>query len=223
MFHRLEFRCNDDGWNGRTIISSKGPRYVPATCGSLRSLYHKLPPLHGAPVLGVMHIGGYSMKKVDFYIQEAIAQAEYSLMAYGEYESAMRAGDTKLVFYHLHHFVLHVTNIDKLLFPKSNSFRQELLHGVQEKVKIELSSIRKLRNHLEHFDERLDGYVKNYEGQAFFDCNIVTGCKGFPEKDFLRAVDGNTYKFYGEKFDLTEIHSHLAPLVKTLKGEQGAA
>lgn len=163
------------------------------------------------------------MKKADFYIQEAIAQAEYSLMAYSEYQKAKLAADTNLVFYHLHHFVLHVTNIDKLLFPKSNSFRLKIIRGVQEKIRIETASIRKLRNHLEHFDERLDGYVKNYEGQAFFDCNIVTGCKGFPEKDFLRAVDGNTYKFYGENFDLAEIHGHLKPLIQTLKSEQSAA
>ena len=63
------------------------------------------------------------MEKVGFYIQEAISQAEYSLLAYNEYKRAMLVGDTNLVFYHLHHFVLHVTNIDKLLFPKANSFR----------------------------------------------------------------------------------------------------
>jgi hypothetical protein len=163
------------------------------------------------------------VKKTDFYIQEAIAQAEYALMAYGEYEKSMDAADTKLVFYHLHHFVLHVTNIDKLLFPKENKFRLEILKNIQEKAKIEISSIRKLRNHLEHFDERLDSYVKNYKGQVFFDCNIVTGSKGFPKKDFLRAVDGEIYKFYGENFDLTEIYSHLPPLIKTLKNAQNAA
>lgn len=170
-----------------------------------------------------MHISWHPVKKTDFYIQEAIVQAEYALMAYSEYEKAMLAADTKLVFYHLHHFVLHVTNIDKLLFPKSNNFRFEMLKGIQGRIQIEASSIRKLRNHLEHFDERLDGYVKSYTGQAFFDCNIITGCNGFPEKDFLRAIDGKTYKFYGENFDLTEIHSYLAPLIKSLKSVQNAA
>jgi hypothetical protein len=170
-----------------------------------------------------MHTSRHTVKKADFYIQEAIAQSEYALLAYREYEKSMSAGDTKLVFYHLHHFVLHVTNIDKLIFPKGNSSRLEILQATQEKITIEIASIRRLRNHLEHFDERLDNYVKNYKGQAFFDCNIVTGCKGFPEKDFLRAINGNTYKFYGENFDLTEIHSHLAPLIQTLKGVQSAA
>lgn len=170
-----------------------------------------------------MHTSRLAVKKADFYINEAIAQSEYALLAYREYEKSMGVGDTKLVFYHLHHFVLHVTNIDKLLFPKGNSFRLEILQTTQEKVMVEISAIRRLRNHLEHFDERLDNYVKIYNGQAFFDCNIVTGCKGFPEKDFLRAVDGNIYKFYGENFNLAEIHSHLTPLIQALKGVQSAA
>jgi hypothetical protein len=162
------------------------------------------------------------MQKIDFYIQEAIAQAEYALMAYNGYETALLASNTKLVFYHLHHFVLHVTNIDKLLFPKANNFRSEILKSIQDKIQVEFSSIRSLRNSLEHFDERLDKYIKNYSGQAFFDCNIVTGTKGFPEKDFLRAIDGNTYKFYGEDFDLTEIHGRLLPLIKSLNDVQNA-
>jgi hypothetical protein len=156
------------------------------------------------------------LKKTDFYIQEAIAQAEYALMAYKDYKKALSAGDTRLVFYHLHHFVLHVTNAEKILFPKNNNFRSGLLNDVQQKIKVGTSSIRRLRNHLEHFDERLDDYVQRYSGQTFLDCNIVTGTKGFPEKDYLRAIDGNTYKFYGEDFDLTEIHESLLQMVKLL-------
>lgn len=186
---------------------------------SFRSLEPRSKPLN----LNVLNTSRHPVKKINFYIQEALAQAEYALMAYGEYQKAMLDADTKLIFYHLHHFVLHVTNIDKMLFPKANSFRLEILKSVQEKIQIEISSIRRLRNHLEHFDERLDNYVKNYAGQAFFDCNIVTGCKGFPEKDFLRAIDGSIYKFYGENFELTEIYSHLTPLIKSLRNMQSSA
>lgn len=34
-------------------ITSRGPNYAPPICGSLRSLYRKLAPLHLAPVVGV--------------------------------------------------------------------------------------------------------------------------------------------------------------------------
>lgn len=156
------------------------------------------------------------MKKIDFYIQEAIAQTEYALLSYALYETALEASDIKQIFYHLHHFVLHSTNIDKLLFPHKNDFRQTILQEVLKEINIDIKPIRKLRNHLEHFDERLDRWVENYEGQPFFDCNLVTGTKGFPDKDFLRALDGNTYKFYGENFDLQEIVKSLNELLLKL-------
>lgn len=163
------------------------------------------------------------MNKEKFYIREAVSQAGYALFSYDEYKKAYVGGDTKLVFYHLHHFVLHVTNVDKVLFPSKNKFRNKILKNIQEVINIDLKEIRKLRNHLEHFDERLDKYVKNYKGQAFFDNNIVTGTKGFPKDDYLRAVDGDTYKFYGEDFSLSEIHSHLIPIIKLLaEGEETA-
>ncbi|TNF09511.1 MAG: hypothetical protein EP323_00120 [Gammaproteobacteria bacterium] len=156
------------------------------------------------------------MNKSTFYIQEAISQANYALLSFEQYQGAYDQGDTKLVFYHLHHFVLHVTNIDKVLFPSRNTFRDNILNSVQHSAELDLKDIRRLRNHLEHFDERLDRYVKNYHGQAFFDNNLVTGTHGFPEEDYLRALDGNTYKFYGEDFELNDIRSCLTPLIATL-------
>jgi hypothetical protein len=55
---------------------------------------------------------------------------------------------------------------------------------------------------MEHFDEQLDMWVANYDGQPFFHMNIVTGAKGFPAKAFLRALDGETFKFHGEDYPL---------------------
>ncbi|MBE9397623.1 hypothetical protein IOQ59_10160 [Pontibacterium sp. N1Y112] len=152
------------------------------------------------------------MKRESLYVQEAEAQAEYALMAYESYKRALEGKDVKSVFYHLHHFVVHVTNIDKILFPNKNRFRSEILKETQSKTSIDISSIRRLRNHLEHFDERMDNYVKNYKGQAYFDNNLITGAKDFPKHNCLRALDGDTYIFYGEEFNLDEIYDHLRPL-----------
>ena len=52
------------------------------------------------------------MNNTNFYISEVVAQAEYALLAYNDYQNAILVADTKLVFYHIHHFVIHVTNID---------------------------------------------------------------------------------------------------------------
>jgi hypothetical protein len=66
---------------------------------------------------------------------------------------------------------------------------------------------RRLRNHVEHFDERLDRWVRDFDGHAFFDMNIITGATGFPEKAFLRVLDGDTFKFHGESYNMTELHA----------------
>lgn len=73
----------------------------------------------------------------------------------------------------------------------------------------------KIKNHLEHFDERLDNYVKNYKGQPHFDCNLITGAKGFPINDCLRALDGDNYIFYGEKFNIEEVYIELCNILET--------
>jgi len=156
------------------------------------------------------------MKLDNFYIQEAITQAQYGILSFSSFENALALGDTSLVFYHIHHFVIHVTNIHKLCFPeKTNEFRKKILLDIQNSIDIDIKPIRDLRNHLEHFDERMDKYVKNYKGQPYFDNNIITGCKGFPKNNCLRVLDGYKYIFYGEEFDIKYIYMQLQPLIDT--------
>ncbi len=156
------------------------------------------------------------MRKIDFYIQETISQCNYAIFSYNEYKKSLKNSDVKMIFLHLHHFILHSTNLDKLIFPYNNNFRDDIIQNAQQGIGEKIKTIRKLRNHLEHFDERLDKYVKNYNGQAYFDCNLITGAKGFPINDCLRALDGNYYIFYGEKFNIEEIYIELCNILKTL-------
>ena len=152
------------------------------------------------------------MGKWRFYLREAICQLEYAKRSYSEFKNAKKLNDTFSVFYNLHHFIIHVTNVDKLFDAKAGTNRKAILQSFPKLPELDLKPIRKLRNHLEHFDERLDTWVLNHDGQAFFDNNIVTGAKGFPEKAFLRALDADIYKFYGESFELTPIFEAMEKL-----------
>jgi len=142
------------------------------------------------------------MDKWRVYIREALTQIEFAQRCYSDFERAQAAGDVSHVFFNLHHFIVHIANIDKLLGPKRGSERASLLAGHVDLSDIDLKSFRRLRNHLEHFDERLDMWVANYDGHAFFDMNIITGARGFPAKVFLRALDGDVFKFHGEDYSL---------------------
>ena len=157
------------------------------------------------------------MKKLEIYIGELLAQIKFAKRCFNDFESSLEKNDIESVFFHLHHFTVHVANIDKLLNPKANSNRENLYANHINLDNIDLKSFRKLRNHLEHFDERLDSWIETYDGHAFFDNNIVTDAKGFPNKAFLRALDGYVYKFYGEDYPLKPLVNALESLESLLK------
>lgn len=146
------------------------------------------------------------------YIREAKTQLGFAKRCFTEFERARTVGDVESVFFNLHHFFVHIANVDKLLDPKPGTKRASLLSGHVDLSGIDLKSFRKLRNHLEHFDERLDTWVADYNGHAFFDMNIVTGTKGFPNKAFLRALDGDVFKFHGEDYPLAPLHLSVEAL-----------
>ncbi len=152
------------------------------------------------------------MDKSRIYIQEALTQLEFAQQCFRGFETALEKKNVPGVFFNLHHFIVHVANVDKLLDPKPGSARSSILSAHVDLTGIDLKPFRRLRNHLEHFDERLDKWVADYDGQAFFDMNIVTGAKGFPSKAFLRALDGDVFKFHGEDYPLTPLREAVAEL-----------
>ena len=152
------------------------------------------------------------MEKWRFYIREALEQLDFAKRCFADFKQAETSGDVIDLFFHLHHFIVHVANVDKLLDPNSGSDRALLLTGHVNLSGIDLKPFRRLRNHLEHFDERLDRWLSNYDGHAFFDKNIITGAKGFPSKAFLRALDGDVFKFYGEDYPLGQLREVVEQL-----------
>jgi len=156
------------------------------------------------------------MNKWDIYLQEARTQAEFARRSYVAFRDAERASSVIDVFFHLHHFLVHATNIDRILDTKPGTERHAILAGHLDLSGVDPKPFRRLRNHLEHFDERLDRWVQDFEGHTFFDMNIITGAKGFPEKAFLRALDGDTFKFHGEFYNMTELYSAVGEIDRRL-------
>ncbi len=156
------------------------------------------------------------MEKWRFYVQEALCQLNFAQRSYAEFQRALDLSDVFSVFYHLHHFIVHISNVDKLLDVREGTPRASILNGQVDLTGIDLKPIRKLRNHLEHFDTRLDDWVTKHYGDAFLDMNIATGAKGFPWETSLRGLDGETYKFYGESFPLQPALEAIEELVSRL-------
>jgi len=91
------------------------------------------------------------VKKRQIYLQEAKTQAEFALRCYEAFQEAERVSAVRDVFFHLHHFLVHASNIDRILDTKSGTDRHTILAGHVDLSGIDLKPFRRLRNHLEHF------------------------------------------------------------------------
>jgi hypothetical protein len=149
------------------------------------------------------------MKKWQFYTREAYLQIEFAEHSWSAFIDAEKHDRKKEIFLHLQHYLSHAAMVDKLLDTKDGRKRSKILNCHIDLSDVDLKLFRRLRNHLEHFDERLDKWVAHYEGHTFFDLNLVAGTKGLPKKSFLRALDSHIYKFYGESYDLNPLHKTL--------------
>jgi len=164
-----------------------------------------------------INVGCNQMSKWKFYAREAYRQIEFAEYSWSAFIDAEKHHRTEEIFLHLQHFLNHAAMVDKLLDPKDGSERSQILNGHIDLSGVDLKLFRRLRNHLEHFDERLDKWVDNYDGHPFFDMNLVSGTKSFPEKAFLRALDSHIYKFHGESYDLKQLHKALLIIKKRVK------
>jgi hypothetical protein len=149
------------------------------------------------------------VEKWRVYVQEATTQVEFAKRAYAAFREAESRAAVVEIFFHLQHFVAHATSVDRILDAKPGTERHTILAGRVDLSGLDLKPFRRLRNHLEHFDERLDRWVAEYDGHALFDMNVVTGARGFPRKAFLRALDGDVFRFHGEDYHMRELYGAI--------------
>ncbi len=161
------------------------------------------------------------MDKWQVYIQEAKTQVEFAKYSWAAFLKSEKQGNLVFdIFIHLQHFLTHTAIVDRILDPVKDSERYQLLAGHVDLSGLNLKPFRKLRNHLEHFDERLDRWISEYDGYPFFDMNLVTGTKGFPKKAYLRALDGHIYKFHGEDYDLDQLYASIVTIGQRLENRK---
>ncbi len=147
------------------------------------------------------------MEKIDVYIGELESQIQFAKLSYKSFEESYGKNNLPETFMNIHHFLIHISNIDKILDTRNSKTRETILGN--NITNVDLKPFRRIRNHLEHFDERLDKWIKEYDGHTFFDMNFIEGAKGFPKKAFLRALDGKIMKFQGEDYDLDVLNNLL--------------
>ncbi len=156
----------------------------------------------------------------EIYVQEARTQIDFAERSWVAFLDAEKRSSVEEIFLSLQHFLGHAAIVHRILCPRESSKREQVLSSRLDLCGIDIEPFRKLRNHLEHFDERLDKWVAKYQGEPFFDMNIVTETRGFPKVAFLRALDGHIYKFHGEDYDLEQLHRALLTIRQRLSAKK---
>jgi hypothetical protein len=81
------------------------------------------------------------MDKTQIHLGEIQTQLTFAKRAFEEYLCALAASDVASLFYHAHHFLLHATNIDKLIDVDASSFRGQYLASLFSGNSIDLTRL----------------------------------------------------------------------------------
>jgi hypothetical protein len=145
------------------------------------------------------------------YAREVDVQCQFVLQAF---EDMTAAEEPRRKFLYAHALITAAGNVSKLLCPPdrrawTTGRGVALRRGFGVTNTNPLAS-RKLRDHLEHFDERLDQWLAEH-GDAFVDMNVAPSgaiqIDGLDPGAVLPQLDplSWTYSFRGEQFVLPEI------------------
>ncbi|HHT9910529.1 TPA: hypothetical protein ACT9LC_001695 [Legionella pneumophila] len=125
------------------------------------------------------------------------------------------------------HFLHHTAAISFLLWPTRNKAKTRATHlktqlGIDE---ANILSNRDLRNHITHFDERLDTWAKSSLGHNVVDQNIgdmQRAVSGVPTTAFLRNYNPQTleYTFLNQSFNLQNILTAINDLSQSIQTYQ---
>ncbi|HAU1554438.1 TPA: hypothetical protein JBI73_05975 [Legionella pneumophila] len=128
------------------------------------------------------------------------------------------------------HFLHHTAAISFLLWPTKNSKKQAKTRATHLKTQLGIDegnilNNRELRNHITHFDERLDTWAENSLGHNVVDQNIgdmQRAVSGVPTTAFLRNYNPQTleYTFLNQPFNLQNILNAINDLSQSIQTYQ---
>lgn len=154
---------------------------------------------------------------------EVERQCRFALIAGRDIKEAHDKGDMERVWYSIQQFLVSAANISKLLWPSHDS-RAKLRASLSvDGNKDHVLRLRKLRNHFEHFDERLEKWARLSKGHNFIDSNIGPHNMGDlgENEDRFRNFDPTDFSvsFWGEVYRLQPMIDAIENLCKKAKVE----
>lgn len=183
--------------------------------------------------------------EVSIYLREANTQAGLAIGAAIALNNALQSSNEESrgtainwdrkkfihgeIFRSLHSLLTHASNISKLFWPsatKGKTEAQRIARGQLLRGRLGLPDNghtlqdRRFRNHLEHFDERLDNWRetssrKNYVQDFIGPKGSIFGVE---ETDIMRWFDPQSkqFVFRGETFDIQELITSIEGLIELI-------
>jgi len=152
----------------------------------------------------------FIFNRIGLFSEEIKLQIEFLKFSFSEYEKEKQQEpiNIKKIFLHIHHFSVHVANVCKLYDKLVNLIDLPF----SDNLDINTTSTKELRNHLEHFEERLEAWNYLHIGKPVFDMNIInSSTKGIKLENCIRIleVDKDIFYILGERYSIKELHETI--------------
>lgn len=171
---------------------------------------------------------------LQFFQRQVLLQCRFLAKAFDDLQKELEALHTphdhpwyrtESVFYSVHAQLNASANIAKAFWGsggRSSENREPLRRSVDVADDSPFRLVT-MRNHYEHFDERLEGWFDSGV-RSFIDCNIMASgdfqqLQVLGQKAFLRNLDPDTYllTFWGQEFDLLSIYKEACRIIPILE------
>jgi hypothetical protein len=152
-------------------------------------------------------------------------QCQAVLVASHEFNSAMTTEDKTRTWMAIQNILTAAANVSKALWGQGGTLadaRKPLRDSLQVDDESPLRNV-VMRNHFEHFDERLDRWWETSEHRNHLDMSIVPpgAIEGLADIDMFRVFDPTTgdIVFWGQRFNVGEIVQEAGRLLLIVAAE----
>ena len=147
------------------------------------------------------------------------------MLAANELDGALTTGDITRAWIAIQSLLTAAANISKALWGQGEKFaaqREDLRTSLQIDDTSPLKPV-VMRNHFEHFDEKLDDWWRDSERHNYVDMNIGPEgqVEGADEIDVFRQFDpaSGEVMFWSKRFNLREVIAEIQRILPIVTGE----
>jgi hypothetical protein len=160
------------------------------------------------------------------FVMEIKNQCIFAKIAYNDFRRSLESNDMDRIWYSIQGFLVAVANISKMLWSTKVKYPnrgEDLRKSLSVDNNSPLNS-RKVRNHFEHFDDRLETWYEESPTHRYIDRSIASGINfvgGSAPIDYIRNFDNDrsVLTFRGEEYEIIPVINAVEELLQSTEKE----